>query len=112
MKPNLLFVCEANAQRSPTFFNWFKINRPNKYNVRSAGISWGYPFQLKPSQIDDTLEWADRVFVMDLSQERWISEKYPEYIDKVETIGISDQYARNSPQLCNLIQYWVDKRGL
>ncbi len=38
VKPKYLFVCEANAQRSPTFETWFKAHRFKEYEVRSAGI--------------------------------------------------------------------------
>jgi len=60
---NLLFVCEGNAQRSPTFEIWFKKNKP-QYNVKSTGTAYGYPERLNK----EILEWADRIFLMDLEQ--------------------------------------------
>lgn len=107
MMKNLLFVCEGNEQRSPSFEIWFKEHRP-KYNVRSAGTDSVYFEQINK----DILEWADRIFLMDLEQERFIGREYPEYIDKTEIIGCSDQYARGDPQLIRVIEYWVRKRGL
>jgi predicted protein tyrosine phosphatase len=104
---NLLFVCEGNEQRSPSFEAWFKEHRP-KYNVRSAGTDSVYFEQIS----EETLEWADMVFLMDLEQERFISREFPQFVDKTEIIGCSDQYARGDSQLVRVIEYWVRKRGL
>lgn len=103
---NLLFVCEGNEQRSPSFEAWFKEHRP-EYNVRSAGTDSVYFEQINK----ETLEWADRVFLMDLEQERFISREFPEFVFKCEIVGCSDQYARESSDLNRLIEYWVRKRG-
>ena len=46
------------------------------------------------------------IFTMDLEQEMFIAEKYPKYINKVKTIGISDDYDPDSPQIIRLIEYW------
>lgn len=103
----LLFVCAANAQRSPSFENWFKKNKP-EYDVRSAGIYHGYPYQVNA----DILKWADKIFVMDLSQEKFISDRYGEYLYKCEVIGISDQYVPFSDDINDLIFYWCKKKCL
>lgn len=107
----LLFVCQANAQRSPSFEKWFRENRP-EHDVRSAGINFGYPYQITDKQIDDTIGWADCVFLMDLEQERVIANRYPEYMYKIETIGVSDQYDRESEEIERIIKYWVEKKKL
>jgi predicted protein tyrosine phosphatase len=104
---NLLFVCEGNAQRSPTFEIWFKEHKP-EYEVKSTGTAYGYPERLS----EELLEWADRVFLMDLEQEMFMRRKFPEFIFKCEIIGCSDQYPRESAQLYRLIEHWVRKRGL
>lgn len=109
---NLLFVCQANAQRSPSFEAWFKKNRAVQHEVRSAGISFGYPYQIVDKFLPDTLEWADVVYCMDLEQERWIARRYPEYFPKIKTIGVSDQYPRESPQINRVIEYWVERESL
>jgi predicted protein tyrosine phosphatase len=103
----LLFVCERNEQRSPSFQIWFEEHRP-EYDVRSTGTANGYPETINR----DLLEWADRVFLMDLEQERFIGRKFPDFLYKTEIIGCSDQYQRGSPQLTRVIEYWVRKRGL
>lgn len=103
----ILFVCAANIQRSPSFENWFKNNKP-QYEVRSAGIYFGYPHQVN----SEILEWADNIYVMDLSQELFISRKFPEFMNKVETIGVSDQYSRDSSEIKEIIRYWTVKKSL
>lgn len=107
MRRKLLFVCEGNAQRSPSFEAWFKKNRP-QYEVRSTGTAYGYPDRINK----ELLEWADRVFLMDLEQEMFMKRKFPEFIFKTEIIGCSDQYPRESIQINRLIEYWVNKRKL
>ncbi len=81
----ILFICAANTQRSPSFENWFKKNK-SQYEVRSAGIYFGYPYQIN----EEILLWADKIYLMDLSQEMHISRKYPEFLNKCEIIGCSD----------------------
>lgn len=103
----LLFVCEGNAQRSPTFEIWFKEHKP-EYETKSTGTAYGYPERLS----EELLEWADRVFLMDLEQHMFMTRKFPEFLFKCEIIGCSDQYPRESPQLYRLIDHWVRKRGL
>jgi len=104
IKLKLLFVCAGNAQRSPTFESWFKEHKL-QYEVRSAGIYFGYPYQVN----QQILEWADKVYLMDLSQEMFISREYLEFLPKCEIIGVSDQYQRDSPELKELIWYWQKK---
>ncbi len=103
----LLFVCEGNAQRSPTFKIWVEKHKP-EYEVKSTGTAYGYPDRLS----EELLEWADRVFLMDLEQEMFMRRKFPQFLYKCEIIGCSDQYPRESVQLYRLIEYWVHKRGL
>lgn len=103
----ILFVCAGNINRSISFEIWFKKNKP-EYDVRSTGTAYGYPFRMS----DELLEWADRIFLMDLEQEIFMTAKFPEFICKTEIIGVSDQYERESKELYMLIEYWVRKRGL
>ena len=99
----LLFVCAGNVQRSPTFEKFFKKNFP-EHEIRSAGIWFGYPYRVD----EETLSWAERIYVMDLSQHRFIKNRYPKHLGKVIVIGVSDEYDRESPQLYEIIEYWVE----
>ena len=107
VKKKLLFVCEGNVQRSPSFEIWFKKNR-SQYDVRSTGTAYGYPYRLT----EELLEWADEIFLMDLEQEMFMQRKFPEFLYKTEIIGCSDQYSRESVKLYGIISYWASKRGL
>lgn len=102
-----LFVCAGNINRSIAFENWFKRNRP-EYDVRSTGTAHAYPFRMNR----ELLEWADRIFLMDLEQEMFMTAKFPEFLYKTEIIGIKDRYDRESPILYELIEYWANKKGL
>jgi predicted protein tyrosine phosphatase len=109
MFERILFVCSCNLNRSPTFESVIRSKvDSSKVVVRSAGTLVGYPYTLNA----DLLEWADVVFVMDLSHELFIRQHYPEFISKVRVIGISDQYDRDSDDLVELIDYWYMKGGL
>lgn len=103
----LLFICEGNAQRSPTFEIWFKENRP-QYDVKSTGTAYGYPERIT----QELLYWADKIYLMDLNQELFMKRKFPQFLFKTEIIGVSDQYQRESAELYRLIEYWVKKVGL
>ena len=103
----LLFVCNGNACRSPSFERWFKEHKP-QYDIRSAGLYAGYPYQVNA----DILKWADKIFVMDITQEKFISERYGEYLYKCEVIGVVDKYIPDSPEIKELIWYFAKKKGL
>jgi predicted protein tyrosine phosphatase len=103
----LLFVCAGNVNRSVTVESWFRENK-KEYEVKSAGTAYSYPERMDEA----LLEWADKIFLMDLEQEMFMARKFPQFLYKTEIIGIKDRYDRESPQLYELIEYWVIKRGL
>ena len=102
----ILFVCTCNLNRSPSFERYFKKKLP-QYEVKSCGTDYGYPEHLSESLLD----WADVVYVMDLSHELYIVEHFSKYKKKVQVIGISDQYDPDAENLIELIKYWVKKEG-
>ena len=103
----ILFVCTCNINRSPTFERYFKRNF-KEHDVRSAGTHYGYPYQVNK----ELLNWADIVYVMDLSQAKFIQERFPDYYPKLEIIGISDQYDPDEPALMELIKFWLTEKGI
>jgi predicted protein tyrosine phosphatase len=103
----LLFVCTGNIQRSPSFEIWFREHKP-EYEVKSTGTAYAYPERMNK----ELLEWADKIFLMDLEQEMFLATKFPRFVYKTEIIGCKDRYERESSQLNMLIEYWVGKRGL
>jgi len=96
----ILFVCNGNTQRSPTFEKFFKAPQfAAVYDVRSAGIYSGYPYMVNQEVID----WADCIYVMDLEQYKHIYQHY-NVVSKM--IGVSDQYMPDSEELIELIDFW------
>ena len=108
VKKKILFLCMANTNRSPTFERYFKKNYSDRFEVKSSGVYYGFPETLT----EDILIWADKVYVMDLSQEVFIKKMFPEYIKKIEVIGISDQYNPDEEDLIELIEYWIKKKKI
>ena len=102
----LLFVCNSNVCRSRTFANYFKKNYP-QIRVDSAGTHESADNMLTELR----MTWADQIFVMDLEQAMYIHEKHPHHYDKVEIIGVSDQYDPGEPKLIDLIQFWLRQRN-
>lgn len=107
IKKHILFVCMANINRSKTFAEWFQINKP-EYETRSSGI---YSYSSPGYKLDqELLDWSDKVYVMDIEQYIFIFNQFNSSIDKVEVLGISDQYDYCSIYLMDMID-WLDKHG-
>lgn len=106
MKQKLLFICNCNLNRSPTFGKYFKKYYKN-VEVKSAGVLYGYSYVVD----EKLLEWADRIFVMDLSQALYIREHFSEvYLSKIiEVVGVSDEYAPDDKKLIKLIEFWLSR---
>jgi predicted protein tyrosine phosphatase len=104
---HILFVCSCNLNRSPTFVDRIKEKLdPKEFEVRGAGTQYGYPIIVN----EESLAWADEVFVMDLSHEMFIWGHYPQYIEKVQVVGVSDQYDVGDDALIRIIDYWFERR--
>ena len=107
-KVNLLFVCSANVNRSQAFAREMKrlVKKIDNvdFEIRSAGLYayTGDGYQLDPK----ILGWADKVFVMAMMHKIFIHKKYPESLNKVEVIGVSDEYDVDSPAIVEVIEYW------
>lgn len=102
----ILFICSANTDRSPTFHNWFA--KHTDHEIKSCGISHSSYDSLISEEL---LEWADKVYVMSLDHEIHISKIFPQYLDKVEIIGCSDQYSFEEPDLIKVVEFWAKKKG-
>jgi len=99
----ILFVCACNLNRSPTFERVFRRLCP-QHEVQSAGADYGYPNKLNQKLVD----WADKIFVMDISQEMFIRKHFPDAMSKVIIVGVSDQYDVDSEELVEIAEYWVN----
>lgn len=95
---NILFVCQANMQRSPTAEELLKELADDKeLEVRSAGILPNARNELDRGLIN----WADRVYVMTEGIEVRIKEEFPEASEakEIKNLGILDQYRKQEPRL-------------
>ncbi len=87
-KQNVLFVCTANQQRSPTAEEIYRDDP--RYEVRSAGTD-----VLVGRRVNrETLAWADLVVVMEDRHADRIRREYPKEASsfKVIVLGIPDVY--------------------
>lgn len=87
-RKNVLFVCTANQQRSPTAEELYRDDR--RFNVRSAGTS-----PLATTAVSaELISWADLVVVMEEHHARAIREGFPQEARSAHLVilGIPDVY--------------------
>ena len=97
---NILFICNANQNRSPTAEAIYKNDK--RYSVKSAGIWEGSENLLT----EELLEWSDIVFVMERVQKEYIEERFPrQYRSKlIVCLNIPDVYYYMDSKLVELIK--------
>ncbi len=94
---NILFVCRANLQRSPTAEDMVEKRSSGEIRVKSAGISPNANTKVNVG----LMEWADYIYVMmDGIRKRLVSE-FPELAKEKEirVLGIEDRYIRGEERL-------------
>ena len=110
----LIFVCTSNLNRSPTFEKWFKEHHP-EHEVRSAGFDCGYPIEIeKYGGKDPNLEWADKIYIMDVEHQRAMKSRFKtRYDSKTVCLAIGDVYDTDSSELRNHIGWlWSTNKYL
>ncbi len=97
---NVLFVCNQGQNRSRTAAEFFK----DRFNTKSVGIYSTNPVTEKQ------LEWADTIIVMEDHQRTEIGKRFPkQYLKKrILSLGISDVYYYNQPELIELLKTKID----
>ncbi len=92
----LLFICNQNQNRSRTAEEIFK----GEYETKSAGL-----YNEKPVT-KEQLEWADTIVVMEESQRKEISRRFPEaYMKKrIISLEIPDMYIYNDENLIHILK--------
>ncbi|HYN04229.1 MAG TPA: protein tyrosine phosphatase [Vicinamibacteria bacterium] len=99
-RERILFVCTANIDRSRTAEDLYRADE--RYEVRSAGVADFATVRLTR----DLLLWADRVFVMNESEDRHrtlIRVKFPDVVRPLADLDIEDRWPRGDPELVALI---------
>lgn len=99
-RERILFVCTANVDRSRTAEDLYE-NDP-RFEVKSCGVA---PFaQVVVTR--DLLDWADRVFVMNESEDHHVTairRRFPSLSKDVIDLDIEDRWKRGHPELVSLI---------
>jgi predicted protein tyrosine phosphatase len=96
----ILFVCTANVDRSPTAEDLYRED--DRYEVRSAGVA---PYATVPLT-RDLLLWADRVFVMNESEDQHrtiIRIRFPDVDRPLVDLDVEDRWRRGDPELVGLL---------
>jgi predicted protein tyrosine phosphatase len=98
--PKILFICGKNRRRSPTAEEVFA--GLDGIEVCSAGTSSEAECQLSA----DLLEWADRVFVMERSQQRHLQTRFAHVLKekKIVCLNVPDVYTYMQPELVTILR--------
>ncbi len=99
-RERILFVCTANVDRSRTAEDLYRGDP--RYEVLSAGVA---PFATVPLT-RAMLLWADRVFVMNESEDRHLSSVrllFPDVDRPVVDLDVPDRWSRGDPELVMLL---------
>jgi len=100
---NLLFVCTAGRQRSPT---GAELYRNKGYKTNFAG-AWGSGSRALTA---NKLRWADKVIVMETRHQQFILTNFRNAVDpsNIIVLGIPDIYFKNAPELQQLLEEKVE----
>ncbi len=105
MAVNVLFVCSANVDRSPTAEELFQA----AFGVEtdSAGTDNDAVTPLSEEQI----LWADLIIVMEPMHRAKIRKRFRSSLkaQRIVCLGIPDHYKRDDPELVKLLQARVPK---
>jgi protein-tyrosine phosphatase len=98
---NILFVCTAGQQRSPTAVNVVKVNYP-WHEAKFAGV---HPLAEVPIT-PESINWADNIFVMEKMHKDFLIQNFPEEIigKNIIILGIPDIYEKDDSELTNLLK--------
>ena len=101
---NILFVCHANLDRSPTAEQIY-ANRPG-LEVKSAGVGW-YAQQPVTAAL---LQWADAVLCMEEEHKKYIVEDFESVISGkvIDSLDVEDIHPCMHPKLVKIITEKVD----
>ncbi|KXB05888.1 hypothetical protein AKJ51_04580 [candidate division MSBL1 archaeon SCGC-AAA382A20] len=94
---NVLFVCLANLQRSPTAEDMIEKRAADDINVKSAGV-----YSSAVTKINhELLDWADNIYVMTKGIKDRIESEYPNWASEkdIKVLGIKDLYRRGETRL-------------
>jgi predicted protein tyrosine phosphatase len=96
----ILFICGKNRRRSSSAEEIF--SGMDGIEVSSAGTSVEAECQVSV----DLLEWADKVFVMEQSQRRYLNAHFAHSLKdkKIVCLNIPDRYGYMQPELVTVLR--------
>jgi protein-tyrosine phosphatase len=100
-RQRILFICTANIDRSRTAEDLYADDP--RYEVRSAGVA---PFATVPAT-RDLLLWADRIFVMNESEDQHrtiLQIRFPGLDRPIVDLDVEDRWRRGHPELVSLLR--------
>jgi predicted protein tyrosine phosphatase len=92
---NVLFVCTANLQRSPTAENLFR-NWKGQWQTKSAGVM---PEPEGTLLTQELIDWADLILVMEPVHAHYVNTHFKCDPNKVKVLNIADRFFRGDPAL-------------
>lgn len=96
----ILFICGKNRRRSSSAEEIF--SGMDRIEVSSAGTSVEAECQVSA----DLLEWADRVFVIEQSQRKYLNARFAHSLKdkKIVCLNIPDKYGYMQPELVTVLR--------
>ena len=90
---NILFVCSANVNRSPSAEFWFSIRNPE--NIYDSAGSCRAACTIHNGKFVSAaqLSKADRIICMEERNRKELNRNFTGYNWKIEVAGIPDQYS-------------------
>jgi predicted protein tyrosine phosphatase len=95
LRRNVLFICTANLQRSPTAESLFQ-NWGGHWETKSAGI---IPEPGRALLTQELVDWADLILAMEAVHAYYVKAHFKCDSSKLRVLGIRDRYYRDDPQL-------------
>jgi predicted protein tyrosine phosphatase len=97
----VLFICNQNENRSKTAEELFNA----QFETKSAGL-----YNEKPV-IEQQLSWADVIVVMEETQRKELSKRFPkQYLKKqILCLSIPDIFFYNQPELIDVLKKKMSK---
>ena len=104
---NILFVCDGNVNRSPTFEKLAQIECIDMRYIKimSAGLYSGFPKQLNK----DLVSWAGKIVVFTPEQAKFVIEHYNH--SHVYIVGLEDKYERFGLEQFEQYVHWRRNAG-
>lgn len=90
---NILFVCSANVNRSPSAEFWFSLRNPENVYESAGSCEVACRIHNGKYVTSEQIENADRIICMDERNRNELNKNFPGFEAKIEVAGILDQYS-------------------